>query len=106
MQKQILYAVVFIFSVLTSCVSSKKKTPETVTNVYTSELILANEIPKDTFATTPIIQKEIPLPPNDDVTDGGGAAPKQARKEISPEEKEKIKVIMRERMKAKQKKTN
>ena len=106
MQKQILYVSVFIFSILTSCVSSKKKTPETATNVYTSEFILANEIPKDTVAQTPTISEEVVSPVNDAAIDGGGAAPKQARKEISPEEKEKIKVIMRERMKAKQKKTN
>ncbi len=106
MQKQILYVVIFIFSILTSCVSSKKKAHETVTNVYTSEHILQKEIPKDTVAPTPTIQKEVALPLNDEAIDGGGAVPKQARKEISPEEKEKIKVMMRERMKAKQKKTN
>jgi hypothetical protein len=110
MQKQISYTAVAVFLLLTSCASSKKKALETITTVYTSEVILEKPMPQDSITPVLVIHKAetevAPLSENYDPIDGGGTTPKQAKKEISPEEKEKIKQMMRARMKLKEKKTN
>jgi hypothetical protein len=109
MQKQISYTTVVIFLFFTSCASSKKKAAETTTTIYTTEVALEQPTAQDTIATVQPVQgqklEKAISSENYDPADGGGATPKQIR-EISPAEKEKIKQIMRERMKLKVKKTN
>ena len=113
MQKQILYASITLFFFITSCASSKKKTPETVTTIYNTEVNLEQPTAKDTLKTAEITPKPMPSPSainttpvaiDTDPVDGGGEAPKQIKTPISEAEKEKIKLMMRERIKAKQKK--
>ena len=113
MKKNILYLAVVFVVLLVSCISSKKKTPETVTTIYTTEVNLEQPTAKDTLKTAEITPKPMPSPSainttpvaiDTDPVDGGGEVPKQTKTPISEAEKEKIKLMMRERIKAKQKK--
>ena len=104
MQKQILYTSIASFFFLISCASSKKKTPETVTTIYTTEINLEQPTPNDTLKMSEIMIKQMPTTIDNDPIDGGGQMPKQNRKPASQEEKEKIKQMLRERIKVQQKK--
>ena len=113
MKKNILYLAVMFVVLLASCVSSKKKTPKMVTTIYTTEVNLEQPTAKDTLKTAEMMAKPMiapsainttPVAIDTDPIDGGGEVPKASKKPLTAEDKEKIKVMMRERIKAQQKK--
>ena len=113
MKKNILYLAIAFVILLASCVSSKKKTPETVTTIYTTEVNLEQPTAKDTLKTAEMMSKPMPASSainttpvaiDTDPIDGGGEVPKASKRPLTAEDKEKIKVMMRERIKAQQKK--